>query len=344
MPSLGKGTLLFAPLACLCLSSAKASNDRKVFIGPLLSGEEINVQFRFFASDYGAESVAYFDAYGDGLPNSPIGLKQGRIASLEVDKGGYATFLASLAGFYVNAGHNIAIELGICDTSYYRGVDWGKKRFVCYETFQIQRGSRLFEIDEEGILETQNQVFRFDESSGVVGIDHDSYEIHGLIKGRNFDGRRVPIEDLYVDYYGYGAKPKKNATGEIRLLNYRNDFDGIAVSKGGYSTIPLSVDCLDLGGGTYRYKVTLAEEYAYSRIDLKAYKETPFKEPYFRSKAFYLPLREKHDSRLYRFQIVLDEAGAFGETLVMNMSASSARSFFGNCLDSEYCVIPGGES
>lgn len=341
MPRIGRGTLLLTSLACLCLSSARDNNDRKVYIGPLLGGEEIDVQLRFFVGDYGAEAVVYFDARGNGLPYSPIGLSQQRISEMEVDEKGYATFIASLAGFYVKAGENIAIELGICAIPYYRGIDWGKRLFVCYETFQIKRGSRLFQIDEEGIFETQNEVFRFDEATDYIGIDHDSYEAHGLISGQNFAGRRIPIEDLYVDYFGYGAKPKKRPAGEIRLLNYQSDFSEIATSRGGYSSIPLEVSCVK-SGDAYRYKVTLAEEYSYSRIDLKAYKEPPLKEPYFPSKAFFLPLREKHDSRLYRFQIVLDDVGAFGETLVINMSASSTRSFFGNCFDSEYCVVAGG--
>ena len=346
MPRLGKtgAAMLLAPLACLCLSANSTSKDRLIVIGPLVEGENLDVQFSFYKPKYQPTYVAYFDAYNPKLPYKEDGVKQTQLSSLGADSDGFATFTASIPGHYLSAGDSISIELGLCETAYKRGIDWSKKRFSCNEVFSIKKGQKVYRVSDEGLFETRNEVYHADESRPAeLGIDHDSYQAKNLVKGINFSGRKVPIEKVRLSYFGYGAKPKPLPRAELRLLDHLDDFRDIATKVGAYMTLPLKANIRDLGEGDYEYWFSLAESYYYSRIDLHASKERyGLEEPFFRSSSFFLPLREGHDNERYSFQIVLSDGGAFGDEVILDNVYGAPLSYFGNCLSSQYCVV-GGE-
>ena len=339
-----KAAVLLAPLACLCLSAHSTDKDRIILIGPMLEGEDLEVQFSFYKQKYGLDYWAYFDAFGYGLPTPSEGFTQIKLRDLPINGDGFATFEATIPGKYFQAGIPISIELGLCQTKYYRGIDWSNKRFSCNESFSIQKGQKVFRADKDGLFETQNNIYHADEEKPTeLGIDHDSYSIKGLLHGSNLANRMIPITQIHLTYFGFGAKPKKNCKAELRLLDHIGDFEGIAKKVGSYATIPLIASIADRGGGDYEYSFSLAEAYYYSRIDLKAYRDkVPPDEPTFQANALFLPLREGHDDVMYHFQIALENAGAFSDQIIMDNFVMSSRSFFGNCLASEYCVVGGG--
>lgn len=330
------------PLACLCLSANTVRQDKSIVIGPLLDGETLRVQLRIFKGNYPSDYRVFFDARGVNFPQPPTGFAQMMIGDLPEEEG-YGYFNSTLSGFYMKAGEIVHVEMGICKETYRRGIDGSKMPFVFRRDFQIKTGSHFYQIDEDGIFETQNHVYHIDEAHPSEEVlSHDSYEVQGLCLGSDIGGRKVPLDRLYVDYFGFGALPIEGTSAELRLLNYVGDFDGIATKKGDYASIPLSVSCQKRAGDIYRYRFALKESYYYSRVDFKASRRAFRNEPYFLSDAFFLPLRQGHDDEAYRFQIVMEKAGAFGDTVLLENRAYSSRSFFGNCLESEYCVVAGG--
>ena len=338
-----KGALPLVPLACLCLSANAVAKDKSIIIGPLLEDEAMRIQFRLYKANYQSTWTVFFDCTGSGIPSLPTGFDKCTIGDLR-EEGGYGYFSSYLPKAFLKGGSNIHVELGISKETYYRGIDGSKVPFVFRRDFSIKKGAHLFRISEDGIFETQNEVYHLDEARPSSEVfSHDSYDVRGLCMGADIGGRKVPLNSLYVDYFGFGASPLVDCSAELRLLNFQEDFEGIANNNGAYSTIPLSVSVAKTSSGDYRYHFALSEIYYYSRIDLRASKRIFRDEPYFQSNAFFLPLREGHDGGAYRFQIVLEKAGAYGETLILDNEAFSSRSYFGNCLDSEYCVIAGGE-
>ncbi len=332
-----------APLACLCLSANAVNKDKLIVIGPLLDGEALRFQLRLYKANYPADWRAFLDLRVDNLPTLPTGFAQQTIGDLPEEEG-YGYFSAYLPSSFVKAGGIVGVELGICEEYYYRGIDHAKLPFYFQRDFKVKTGSHVFQVDEEGLFETQNEVYHLDEARpGGDPFGHDAYDVRGLCLGNDIGGRKVPLSSMHVDYYGFYARPLDGVSAHLRILNYREDFEGIASDEGAYSTLPLKVTFSPIDEGGYRYSFALEESYYYSQVDLRASRTKNANEPSFRSNALFLPLREGHDEGKYRFQVVLENAGAFGDTLILNNEAYSSRSFFGNCLESEYCVVVGGD-
>ena len=329
------------PLACLCLSANIVTKDRQIVIGPLLEGEKLQVQLRLYKGNYPSTYKVYFDANGPGFPEPMTGFAQSSIGELR-EENGYGYFSSYLPGTLMKAGSLVRVEMGICKETYRRGIDASRLPFRFQRDFQIKKGGHFFHVEEDGLFETQNQVYHIDEALPAMEVlSHDAYDVRGLCHKNDIGGRKVPLDSLYVDYFGFGALPSSGGNAELRLLNYRDDFSSVATKVGDYSSLPLSLSVLKEKGDTYRYRFALKDSFYYSRIDFKASRHPFREEPYFQSNSFFLPLREGHDEGAYRFQIVLEKAGAFEDTLVLENEAYSSRSYFGNCLDSEYCVVVG---
>ena len=334
---------LLAPLACLCLSANMDEKDKSIAFGPMVIGRNLEMQFTLDPDNYDPNWTVFADATADDFWLRATGIGNRRMSDLEKDPStGLATFRATLAGRYMEPGKRRNVIMGICSATYYRGIDRSKTPFFFSQIVEAHSGSDLFFIDDEGIFETQNQVYHFNERNPAIsGFDYDSYDVRGLCQNRDVSGRRVPLDELSIDYDGFGMAPLENPTAELRILDYVEDFPEIAKREGAYATIPLSVSLENLGNGHFRYRFALSSSFYYSRIDYRGYSKEPSGEPSFRSSSLYLPLRQGHDDGLYRYHVVLDGAGAFGDTLVLNNRVLATRSFFGNCLESEYCVVTG---
>ena len=109
-------------------------------------------------------------------------------------------------------------------------------------------------------------------------------------------------------------------------------------------TIPLNVNYVGgtvISGRYFRmYAPSLAESYIVDRYNLKMYPKSSGKSGsnYFTSTDLFIPIRNKKESKTWRFGLHWFNLSEFGDTINMDFSINVSSNFFGNCDDSRYCI------
>ncbi|MCR5348159.1 MAG: hypothetical protein K6E59_00925 [Bacilli bacterium] len=335
----GIAKILVFPAAALCLGAGLPEGRPFSWnVGPVIQGQGCQVNVRYDASRL---SNAYFLCEIKGVPSTK------RVASFSpslCDEEGYVTHSVEYDLSSFGVGTWLTFRFGLSRKDVAGEVDISDFYLYVEQNEKVRPDTSLLQFVEEGIHEMDRGITVFDPwiDPGHTFSYSDAYRYTGMKNDALLPGRKIGLSSLILEYanpYAVAKKPK----AELRFLDHLDEFADVSTSHGGYRSIPLEVDVFQKQGVGVTYRFALRKPLYYSRLDYRASAKPISGEPCFLSADFYLPLREGHDGDLYRYQVFLTGAGAYGDSVSLPQSAYSSRNLFGPCGEAEYCVVVGGE-
>ncbi|MDY6391255.1 MAG: hypothetical protein SPL80_00265 [Bacilli bacterium] len=327
---------LFLPATFACLSAAQPRPYYWSF-GPACDNEPGTVRIKALSSRY-QSSWWFVKATLSGRTYQATG----KCGDAPRD-GDYLLVEKEIPATYFRYGQITALNFGLCQEKYYTGIDFSKISLNIFENVTSTADEGLQQFEEDQIRELKRNIYVYDpDRASRRIIYHEGYEVTGISSGRNLPKRKIPLDELFVDYVNPYLSPKEPQEAELRILTYPEDFASIGTMCGGYLSIPLKASVTKMGNSSYRYRFAAAKGHYVSRIDYRCSDVVALgHEPMLWTKDIYLPLREGHDQGLYRYDVVLHGAGYFSDEIIIKNSVFSSRLFFGPCGEAEYCVVGG---
>lgn len=329
-----KKIALFLPATLLCLS---ASSPPEFYwsVGPLTEGDPSIVRIKALCSSYATcwWFVDANNAYSHVTETRPV--DEARI------EGQYYVIEWTIPSDCFRHGYRTNLHFGLAAQRYTTALDFSKIYLNVYETITPSKSENAVEFygDEIQELERSLYIYNPDVDPSRRIIYHEGYRVLDSLQGNDLSGRRIPIENLSLDYVNPHLPPRKGYHAVLRMITHHEEFNAIGEDRGYFTVIPLDTTIRTVGYGTYRYTFAPQAKYYVSRVDYHSYAIPPDNVPCFLQKGIYLPLREKHDGATYDFTLVLYDAGYYGDEIRIHQSAFSSRSLFGPCGEAEYCVV-----
>lgn len=330
-----KRIALTLPATLACVSASPSPNPYYWSFGPGTGGRQAVMRIK-------ALSERFEGAWWYWIATAPhaSGCGQGKVKD-SVKKGDYYLIEATISSYFWKTGKAVQVQFGLSKVPFSPGVDLSNVYLSVYETIVPEKDESQFAISKDEVWETGKRIYYYDPNidKNRRFIDNDAYETLGTLTNAALPSRLFPLQSMHLDYYNPIDPPRQDPSGTLRIITNKDDFSAIGSDEGAFRSVPLSVTVAELGGGLHRYSFILRDTKTYSRIDYKALDKVRGEEPYFRSRDLYLPLREGHDAAFYRFQVVLENIGAYGDEVIWSHSVYSAKKLFGPCDQAQYCVI-----
>ena len=330
---------LFIPATFLCLGASTDPGFRW-YMGPVVDGRDCEIMIRFSASKF-PSCYGYADVSASNGSWSVVSYRPS--ASMELS-GAYRTYIFRLNGWYLEEGEVVTFYFGLSRDPYYPGLDYSRMHLRVKESVKVGRDNGLIAFMKDEVVETGHDLYAYDPlvDADERKIYREGYASHGVVFGNNLPNRKFPLSSITLEYLNRYLAPNENPEAELRLLSYRDDFAKIVENHGGYGVIPLKAKVVRGRLGIPTYTFSLTKAYFYSRVDYRAYSIPISDEPLFQSEDLFLPLREGHDAALYEYQVVLKNAGHYGDEVILMGSCFSDKRLFGPCDKADYCVVGGG--
>lgn len=334
-----KNPLARLAIILFTLTSISAVRDDYPYswsIGPAVEGKSVTLRISFKKENF---PQAYFFARLQGRQNPQFYDPSPADGVIE---DGVMT-IQHVFSTPSNAGEQVTVIMGIAKVPYYTGLDFNKIHIYIQHTITVYHDPGLLRFQSDCVVESSEDSVIYDPTLNTRNsfTYHDAFYSHGAFDHVSASSRKIPIDEMHLDYINSFDPPRTDVQAELRLLDHKSDYSFFATSHYGYKSIDLAVTVTYRKYGLYRYTFANPNTIQYSAIDFDMALNGSG-EPTFLSKDFLLPLRKGHDSDVYRFQIRLVNVGAYGREVFIDSSICCTKKFFGPCDSAEYCIVSGG--
>ena len=326
--------MLILPATLGCLSATPAKPELFWSYGPVRDDMDFPIHVRFLP-------LRFPNAYGFVHIVTPT-MREVAVyepSSMEKDDEGYLNFYHTVMGYGLNKGDRPQVRFGLSRVPYTPDMNYLDQYVRVMEDPIVEEGPKPIIFDDDAIMELDRHYYFYDPRVDAINrkVECDVISVRGLRHDVQLYDRKATLGRIGLRYENpCETLDLENVTAELRLLDHAEDFAPIAISRGGYSAIPLHV--FDKNGAVH---FELEKTVYYSQVDFMGSYETDHL-PRFASKDFYLPLRNGHDSEWYSYQIALSNFGPAGDEVILRNRVMNNTNLFGPCKTATYCVVTGG--
>lgn len=259
---------------------------------------------------------------------------------LPVDAQGFCHYSYVIPKSVFTEGRSFNLVFGLTREAYRNGLDIGRFYVRFSHDRKVGPASTVHVLNGDDVVILDHETYYFDpkESTTKVLVEHDAFIVYGTPQEWESSSRKVPLSRIELDYMSIHGAPPSTPRAELRVLNYKDDYEGIGTDEGNFLSIPLSSSIRERGKGDYVYSFGLESRLFYSLVDLGASTGLPA-EPSLASRELYVPLRRGRDATKRNYQLRIRNFGAHGDELVIPFSFYPGAGFFGPCDGSTWCVV-----
>lgn len=252
-------------------------------------------------------------------------------------------YVVQIPYYYMTSKAGFTIEV----VTYSNQIGSGARQYTGYFSGFLASLHKELYITESGTYDMgRNAIRKFANDDLKVG--NEIYKFYHITE-HNDGGRRSGLIDIYFEYECYGLQDYFDELDYedcyIKILSHPQDYQ-IGEYISGAREIPAKI--------VYRkpktfytnlqrnvFQIVPEDKFYVDAKTFRSYESPEHLDKYFTTEELMVPLFTGHEEDPFKFQVVINGLGTARDNIVMERTFNPGKRKFGNCFDSEYCVIMG---